>query len=148
MPVSRAEAAAVLAETVKAWLADPENDVVYSEEVDGYLVIRMRQTVRDFTSVWFLVGERSIQIEAYVLPAPDDDHSAVFRQCLVRNRKAWRVHFMVGQDGGLVLHGRLANEVVNSSELSLLLAEIYDAVEVGFRPLIRAGWPTEPGREK
>jgi len=55
---------------------------------------------------------------------------------------------MVAKDGGLVLHGRLANEVVNSTELSLVLAEIYDAVEVSFRPLIRAGWPSQVGREK
>ena len=151
MPVSKAEAAdaaAILADTVAGWLADPDNDVVYTEEVDGYLVVRMRQVVRDFTSVWFKAGERSVQIEAHVLPAPDDDASAVFRQCLVRNQRAWRVHFMVAKDGGLALHGRLANEVVNRAELSMVLAEIYDVVEVSFRPLIRAGWGPGVGREK
>ena len=148
MPVSKAESEAVLATTVAGWVADPDNDVVYSEKVDGRLVIRMRQTVREFTSVWFLVGDRSIQIEAHVLPAPPEERSPVFRQCLVRNQKAWRVHFMVGDDGGLVLHGRVANEVVSVEELGLVLAEIYDSVEVAFRPLIRAGWEFDMGREK
>lgn len=148
MRVSKAESAAVLARTVAAWLADPDNDVVYSEAVDRYLVIRMRQTVRDFTSVWFLVGGRSIQVEAHVLPAPPDEASPVFRQCLVRNQNAWRVHFMVAKDGGLVLHGRLANEAVTADELGLMLAEIYDSVEVAFRSLIRAGWASEMDREK
>lgn len=148
MPASRLDTARVLTETVAGWVADPDNDVVYSEEVDGFTVIRMRQVVRDFTSVWFSVGDRSVGIEAHVLPAPDDERSPAFRQCLVRNQRSWRVHFMVAKDGGLVLHGRLANEVVNSTELSLVLAEIYDAVEVSFRPLIRAGWPSQVGREK
>lgn len=148
MPASKAETARILADTVADWLADPDNDVVYSEQVDDFLVIRMRQVVRDFTSVWFLAGDRSLQVEAYVLPAPPDEHSPAFRQCLVRNQRSWRVHYMVGEDGGLVLHGRVANEVVNSTELSLVLAEIYEAIEVGFRPLIRAGWPDRAGREK
>ena len=73
MPVSKPESEAVLAGTVAAWVADPDNDVVYSERVDGHLVIRMRQTVREFTSVWFLVGDRSIKIEAHVLPAPPEE---------------------------------------------------------------------------
>ena len=148
MPVSKPESEAVLARTVAAWVADPDNDVVYSERVDGHLVIRMRQTVREFTSVWFLVGDRSIKIEAHVLPAPPEERSPVFRQCLVRNRNAWRVYFMDGSDGGLVLHGRVANEVVSAEELGLVLAEIYDSVEVAFRPLIRAGWESDMGREK
>lgn len=148
MPASKADTAELLREVVDGWLADPENDVVYSERVEGYLVIRMRQVVRDFTSVWFLVGDRSVDVEAYVLAAPDDVDSPAFRQCLVRNQRAWRVHFMVGKDGGLVLHGRLANESVTTAELSHLLAEIYETVEVSFRPLIRAGWNSQPGREK
>lgn len=148
MPASKPDAARVLADSIAEWVADPDNDVVYTEDVDGLTVIRMRQVVRDFTSVWFSVGDRSIEFEAYVLPAPDDEVSPVFRQCLVRNQRAWRVHFMVGKDGGLVLHGRLANEVVNRMELSLALAEIYDTVETSFRPLIRAGWPSQGGREK
>lgn len=148
MPASKADTARILEEVVAGWLADPDNDVVYAEHVDGYLVVRLRQVVRDFTSVWFLVGDRSVDVEAYVLPAPDREDSPVFRQCLVRNQRAWRVHFMVGRDGGLVLHGRVANDAVTSAELSYLLAEIYETIEVSFRPLIRAGWTGQSGREK
>ncbi|MDH5421020.1 MAG: YbjN domain-containing protein [Acidimicrobiia bacterium] len=148
MPASKADTAELLEAVVAGWLADPDNDVVYSEQVDGYLVIRLRQAVRDFTSVWFLVGDRSVDVEAYVLPAPDREDSPVFRQCLVRNQRAWRVHFMVGKDGGLVLHGRVPNEAVTRAELSYLLAEIYETIEVSFRSLIRAGWTDQSGREK
>lgn len=153
MPVSKAEAADVLAATVARWVDDPESAVEYSEVVaadngSDYLVIRMRQDVRDYTSVWFQVGERSLRTEAYVLPAPPSEESPVFRQCLVRNQRAWRAHFMVGADGGLVLAARTAIEHVTELELELLLAEIYEAIEVSFRPLIRAGWDADPDREK
>lgn len=143
MPGSKAETYRLVSDVVDAWIADPENAVVYREDVDGYLVIRMTQIVRDFTSVWFRIGDRSVEAEAYVLPAPPDEGAAVFRQCLVRNRRSWRCHFMVGNDGGLVLHGRLTNETVTPDELSLLLAEIYETIEVSFRPLIKAGWDRE-----
>jgi hypothetical protein len=55
---------------------------------------------------------------------------------------------MVGKDGGLVLHGRVANDAVTSAELSYVLAEIYETIEMSFRPLIRAGWTNQTGREK
>ena len=53
-----------------AWVADPDSDVVYAEKVEGRLAVRMRQQVREATTVWFWVGDRSLIAEAYVIPAP------------------------------------------------------------------------------
>jgi hypothetical protein len=58
--------------------------------------------------------------------------------------KGWRAHYALDQEGGLVLRGRLAEPHVTDLELDLALGEIYDAIEVGFRPLLLA---LIPGRE-
>ena len=63
-------AAALLAEVVEEWVADPDSDVVYAEKVEGRLAVRMRQQVREATTVWFWVGDLSLIAEAYVIPAP------------------------------------------------------------------------------
>ena len=148
MPGSRPEVVATLEAAFGRWLEDPESDVVHVEQVNGSApgdapgmlrwAVRMRQTVRDATTVWWEVGQRSLRCEAYVLPAPESDPSEVHRQCLVRNATTWRIHFAVDREGAVVLRGRLPLERVTPEELDLLLGEIYETIEVSFRPMLSA----------
>ena len=129
------QAAALLDEVVDSWVSDPDSDVVYAEKVEGRLAVRMRQQVREATTVWFWVGDRSLIAEAYVIPAPADAEAA-YRQALVRNGRGFRVHFALDHEGALILRARIPLERVNPTELSYLLAEIYQTVEVSFRSLV------------
>ena len=134
----------ILESRIRAWLSDPESSVEYAEEVEGRWAVRMRQEARDATTVWFDVGERSLSFEAYFMPAPPDPVE-VHRQALVRNNATWRVFFAVDKEGALVLRGRLPADRVSLEELDLVLGEVYEMVEVAFRAMIRAGFPS---REK
>jgi len=127
----------VLERRIDAWLADPESSVEYAEEMDGRWAVRMRQEARDATTVWFTIGQRSIEYEAYVLPAAEGG-SELFEQALHRNMRAWRAYFALDQEGELLLRGRLAQSHLTDLELDLALGEIYDAIEVAFRPLLRS----------
>lgn len=134
----------VLEERIRLWLEDPASSVEYSEDVEGRIALRMRQRARDATTVWFEIGERSLKFEAYLMPAPPSPEE-VHRQALARNMTSWRVFFAVDNEGALVLRGRLPAERVTLTELDYVLGEIYEFIEVAFRPMIRAGFP---GREK
>jgi hypothetical protein len=129
------QAAALLSRVVDSWVADPDSDVVYAEKVEGRLAVRMRQQVREATTVWFWVGDRSLIAEAYVIPAPAEAEVA-YRQALARNARSFRVNFALDQEGALVLRARLPLERVNATELSYLLAEIYETIEISFRSLV------------
>lgn len=128
------QAAALLAQVIDSWVADPDSDVVYAEKVEGRLAVRMRQEVREATTVWFWVGDRSLIAEAYVIPAPAEAEVA-YRQALVRNGRSFRVNFALDHEGALVLRARIPLERVNATELSYLLAEIYETIEISFRSL-------------
>jgi hypothetical protein len=52
--------------------------------------------------------------------------------------RSWRAFFALDADGGLVLRGRLPRPSVTELELDLALGEIYETIEVSFRPLLRA----------
>lgn len=134
----------MLDERIRLWIEDPTSSVEYSEELEGRVAVRMRQQARDATTVWFDVGQRSLKFEAYFMPAPLSPEE-VHRQALVRNMTSWRVFFAVDEEGALVLRGRLSADRVTLSELDYVLGEIYESVEIAFRPMIRAGFP---GREK
>jgi hypothetical protein len=133
----------VLEGQIAVWLRDPESSVVYAEQVDGRWAVRMGQEARDATTVWFTVGERSLEYEAYVLPAGGGSLD-LFRQALRRNMRGWRSFFALDGVSALVLRGRLPEARVTVSELDLALGEIYEAIEVGFRPLLRS---LDSGRE-
>lgn len=126
---------AVLESAIERWLADPESDVVYAEQVDDRWAVRMHQTVRDATTVWWQVGTYSISAEAYVLPGPPAAPAA-YQLALARNYGAWRAHFALDGEGAFVIRGRIARASATFEELDLLLGEIYSLIEVTFRPLV------------
>jgi len=134
---------AVLTERITLWLEDDESSVEYAEQVEGRWAVRMRQETRDATTVWFDIGERSLRFEAYVMPAPASP-AEVHRQALARNARAWRCFFAVDDEGAIVLLGRLPADRVTIDELDRVLGEVYETIEVAFRPMVRAGFP---GRE-
>jgi hypothetical protein len=135
-------AAGLLEAIVADWVADPDSDVVYAEKVDARLAVRMRQQVREATTVWFSVGDLSLTAEAYVIPAPALAEAA-YRQALVRNGRSFRVNFALDPEGALLLRGRIPLERVTAIELSYLLAEIYETIEISFRSLVGLVPPRE-----
>ena len=75
------------------------------------------------------------------MPEPRET-AEVHRQALVRNNRTWRMFFAVDQEGAVVLRGRLSEDRVTLDELDLVLGEVFEMVEIAFRPMIRAGFPS------
>jgi hypothetical protein len=144
MPASSALVRDRLVGLLEAMVADPELDVVAVEVVDGRVAVRMRQTVRDFTTVWCDVGDRTVRFEAYVLPAPAARSEAVYRQVLVRNARMRDAAFALDGEGAIVLVARVPVESVDDHRLGLVLAELWEGVELAFPSLVRLAF----GREK
>lgn len=138
------EAARLVERVTEAWLADPESAVVWTGDHEGRRGVRMRQEARDMTTVWFDVGQRTVRIEAYVLPKPPQHAEEVYRQALARNAGTRRMSFALDRLGDLVLVGRISLADLTEEELELALGEIYDLVEIAFPPLVREAF----GREK
>lgn len=137
------DVARLLAEVTDGWVADPDGAVVWAGDSEGRRGVRMRQQVREMTTVWFAVGDRTVRVEAYVLPAPPHNAAEVYRQCLVRNAATRRMAFALDRFGDVVLVGRIPVEEVTAHELEVTLGEVYDLIEVAFRGLVTAGFERE-----
>jgi hypothetical protein len=129
--------AELLVSTIDRWIADPDGDVEYAELLDGRWATRMRQTVREATTVWWDLGQRTLRVEAYVLPAPETNHDAVYRLCLVRNASMFRLRYALDGEGAVVLRARVALEHIADAVLDQILGEIYELVELSFRGLVK-----------
>lgn len=130
-------AAEILAEAIERWISDDESSVEYAEQVDDRIAVRMRQEAREASTVWWSPDQRSLTAEVFVIPEPQTNIESVYRLVLDRNRTTFRVHYALARDGGIVLRSRLSNETVTLDVLDLVLGELYDQIELTFRPLVR-----------
>lgn len=127
----------LLASTIGDWVVDPDSDVEYAEWVENRWAVRMRQTCRESSTVWWWVGERSLQTECYLFPNQERSREEAFRLCLIRNASAWRCRIVLDPHGDLVIRSRIGLEHVSRHELELILGETYELVELTFPPLLR-----------
>lgn len=127
----------LLRSAIRTWIDDPESSVEYAEQVEGSIAMRMRQETRDTSTVWWTPRRRSLAAELLVLPAPERNVEGCYRLALDRNRSTFRCWYSLDSDGGIVLRARLANEEITPEVLDSVLGELYEQVEVTFRPLVR-----------
>lgn len=136
-------AVAGIAGQVDAWLAEmaTSNPVIAAvdrhegEPIRWY--VRMRGEAKDFITVWLTLGQRTLQYEAYVIPAPEEQHAALYEQLLRRNERLVGLHFAIGIEDAIFVRGDLPLAVLTEPELDRVLGTVYATVEQCFPPLLR-----------
>ena len=102
--------------------------------------VRLRGVEKDFITVWFALGQRTLQYETYVTPAPEENHAAFYEHLLRRNEKLNGVAFAIGPEGALYLRGQIGVRHIDDAELDRILGSLYDYSERFFRPAMRIGY--------
>ena len=110
-----AAARSLLEELTLAWVRDPDTSAEWAGEHEGRWGVRMRQTVRDATTIWFDVGERTVALEAYLLPAPRSGVETVHSLALRRNERSWPAFISTDADGDLYVRARLLIETLDAA---------------------------------
>jgi hypothetical protein len=139
-----------LAQRIESWLATQldDNPVVAAVEKDTESgerrwFVRMRGEQKDVFTVWFHLQQRTLHVETYMMPVPEENHGQVYEQLLRRNRKLYGAHFAIGDEDAIFLVGQLANPSVDEDELDRLLGTMYQYVEQFFRPAMRIGYASK-----
>lgn len=143
-PATPDELAACVA-LIEAWLADEARDNPVLVDIDRDVAarrwyVRLRGEEREFLAVWFTLGQRTLQYECYVMPAPEENHAALYEFFLRRNEKLYGLAFGIGDEDAIYLRGQLAVHAVARADLDRLLGSIYVTVERFFRPAMRIGY--------
>ena len=137
----------LLEDVSERWLADPQADVIWVGDYEGRRGVRLRLGTGDPSTVWFRAGERTLQVEAFILPAPPAGRrEEVFRRSLAYNTAGRRLHLALDRRGDLVLVGRVPLREVDARELELLLGEAHEALEVVRPALARVAFEREKNR--
>jgi hypothetical protein len=141
------EGLAALEARIDAWLARQleDNPVVAAVERDRETgerrwFVRVRGDEKDVFTIWFHLRQRTLHYETYMMPAPEENHAALYEQLLRRNRRLYGAAFAIGDEDAIFLVGQLDNAAVTDDELDRVLGSLYAWVEAHFRPAMRIGY--------
>lgn len=134
------------AEVIEAAL--DEREVTYEQPEPGAFLVKLEGTHKLATMCWLVVGEHSLQVEAFFCRRPEENTAAFYRWLLERNHRMYAVSFSVDNQGDVYLTGRLPLASVTADEVDRLLGAVLSyaddnfdkALEVGFGDAIRREW--------
>jgi hypothetical protein len=137
---------AVVERRMDTWLsrAAAENPVIAAVDRDAELprrwFVRMVGEEKSVTTVWLTLGQRTLQYETYVMPAPEENHAEFYEHLLRRNNGLVGAHFSIGAEDAVFLRGELAVGALDEAELDRALGTLYATVEQCFRAALRIGF--------
>ena len=104
--------------------------------------VRLAGEEREHTTIWLTLSQRALHLEAYVLPAPEEDEAAFYAHLLRRNRTTHGLWFAIGEEEAIFLVGQLPIGAVDEAALDRLVGSTYVYVERFFRPALGIGFAT------
>ncbi len=137
---------AVLERQIDEWLGelDAAHDHIVavdrSPDGDARWFVRMAGDDKDFITVWFSLGQRTLRFETFVMPAPEENHSALYEHVLRRNDRLVGARFSIGAEDGIFLRGETPVGQVDLDALDDSLGLLYAQVEQCFMGMIRIGF--------
>jgi len=102
--------------------------------------VRMAGEEKDYTTIWFTLGQRTLRYETFVMPAPEENHAVFFEHLLRRNYKLFGAQFAIGPEDAVFLVGHLPVRAVDERELDRIVGSVFAYVEQYFRPALRIGY--------
>jgi len=108
------------------------------DEIRWY--VRMHGEEKEFTTLWFTLGQRTLRFETYVMPAPEENAEQLFDVLLRRNDSLVGVHFSIGAEDAVYLRGEIPNHALNEGELDRIVGTMFATVERHFSSLLRIGF--------
>jgi hypothetical protein len=133
---------------IDRWLDDQlaENPAVAAvdrEPAARRWYVRMTGEEKAVFTLWLTLRQRTLQFETYVMPAPEENHAALYEHLLRRNRGFNGMAFCIGDEEAVFLIGQLPVGAVDEGELDRILGETYEYVERCFRPAMRIGYASK-----
>jgi hypothetical protein len=146
------EELAVAEALIDEWLTEQleENPVIEAVEKlreplssERRWFVRVRGEEKDVFTIWFVLRQRTLHYETYVMPAPEENHAAFYEHLLRRNDKLHGVAFAIGVEDAVFLVGQVGVATLDRGELDRILGSLYAYVEQCFRPAMRIGYASK-----
>ena len=136
-----------IATLIDAWsltqLEDNASVLGVETELDNGVrrwLLRLSGEEKQFIAVWFSLRQRSLFVETYFMPGPEENVEDCFTYLLRLNARLGGMRFAIGQEDAVYLMGSVSVHHVSDAELDRLLGCAYAYTEAYFRPAMRIGY--------
>jgi hypothetical protein len=99
------------------------------------------------TACILTVGTHALQIEAFVMRAPDENREQVYRYLLQHNARTYAVSWSIDAMGDVYLVGRVPLSSVTAGEIDRVLGCVLDYADGSFNTLLELGFGSSIRRE-
>jgi hypothetical protein len=124
-----------------------EAELTWEDAGDGTVVVELPGTRKLKTATALTVGEHALTVNAFVSRRPDENHEAVYRWLLERNRRTYAVSFALDHLGDIYLVGRLPLSAVSPDELDRILGAVLEYADGSFNTILELGFASAIRRE-
>ena len=105
--------------------------------------IRVLGEEKDTFTLRFMLRQRMLHYETYVMPAPEENKELFFENLLTRNRKIVGATFCLAEEDAVFLIGAIPASTVEPNELDRILGTLWMAVEQNFKSLLKIGFASK-----
>lgn len=148
-------------DSIEAWLAVQAEDnpvvIAVDEDLSGgqqRWIVRVSGEDKQYFAIWFHLRQRTLAVETYFMPAPEENIGECFEHLLRRNMKLHRFRFAIGAEDAVYLVAELPLAEVSDlsdpasfdDELDWLFGAAYMYVEQYFVTAMRIGFASRFNR--
>ena len=135
-----------LAGLIDGWVAKglAGNPLLEAVERDGLRwLVRLAGEDKEHITVWLSLGERTLQHECHVIPAPEEAQAAVYEHALRANQRLYGMAFAIGPEDAVYLRGQVPLDWLDEAELDRIVGSSWQWTERHFRTLLGLGFATK-----
>jgi hypothetical protein len=132
-------------ETIEAALADL--DLEWQKLGDAAFAVALPGEKRLKTACLLTVGTHALEIEAFVLRAPEENREQVYAWLLQRNARMYAVSWTIDSTGDVYLTGRVPLASVTADELDRIFGSVLEYADGSFNVLLEMGFGGSIRRE-
>jgi hypothetical protein len=134
-----------VAETIEAALTDQELE--WQRLDPATFAVALPGEKRLKTACILTVGAHALQIEAFVLRAPEENREQVYAWLLQRNARMYAVSWSIDATGDVYLTGRVPLSAVTADELDRIFGSVLEYADGSFNVLLEMGFGSSIRRE-
>jgi hypothetical protein len=124
-----------------------EQELQFERVGPGAFVVALPGERRLMTACWLTVGRHALEIEAFVVRKPDENHEQVYAFLLQRNVRMYAVGWAIDAAGDVYLTGRLPLAAVTPEEVDRVLGCVLEYADGTFNHLLELGFGSSIRRE-
>jgi len=132
-------------ETIEAALR--EQDLQWERIAPDAIAVALPGERRLKTACILTVGAHAVEIEAFVMRKPDENHEQVYAFLLQRNARMYAVSWAIDGAGDVYLTGRVPLHSITADEVDRLLGCVLEYADGTFNTLLELGFGSSIRRE-